>query len=71
MTMECSVSGRGGRERVRRYRVKAEWNGTMMLGTLDRAMKIIVVPREDGSIGIVTSGSDCAQGAGMLISGGG
>lgn len=44
--------------------------GGMMLGTMDRGMKITVVPRDDGSVGVVTSGQDCAQGPGMLTSGG-
>ena len=70
VVMECSVPGRGGRERVLRYRGTATWEGSMMLGTLDRGMRITVVPTEDG-VGVVTSGNDCAQGAGLLTSGGG
>lgn len=70
VTMECSVPGRGGRERVMRYRGSARWENGMMLATMDRSMRVTVVPREDG-VGVVTSGQDCAQGAGMLTSGGG
>lgn len=70
VTMECSVPGRGGRERILRYRGSARWEVGMMLGTLDRGMRVTVVPREDG-VGVVTSGSDCAQGPGWLTSGGG
>lgn len=71
VVMECSVPGSGGRERMLRYRGRAEWNGSMMLVTLDRGMKVTVVPRDDGGVGVVTSGNDCAQGAGLLTSGGG
>ncbi|MEN5081959.1 hypothetical protein ABE438_05700 [Bosea sp. TWI1241] len=67
--MECVV-GRGRKAHTLRYRGTARWEGGMMLGTLDRGMKITVVPREDG-VGVVTSGNDCAQGAGFLTSGGG
>lgn len=70
VVMECSTPDKGGRERVLRYRGRAEWSAGMMLGTLDRGMRIVVVPREDG-VGVVTSGTDCAQGPGFLTSGGG
>lgn len=69
--MECSAPGRDVRERLLRYRGKVTWSGGMMLGRLDRGMRITVVPRDDGGVGVVTSRSDCAQGAGMLTSGGG
>ena len=69
VTMECSAPGKGGREKILRYRGTARWEGGMMLGTLDRGMRVTVVPREDG-VGVVTSGVDCAQGAGWLTSGG-
>lgn len=69
--MECTAPGRGSREKVLRYRGRAEWSGGMMLGTLDRQMKIVVVPREDGGVGVVTRGYDCAQRPGLLTSGGG
>lgn len=69
--MECSVPGKGGRERVLRYRGSARWENGVMLGMLDRRMRITVAPREDGSLGVVTSGVDCAQGPGLLTSGGG
>lgn len=71
VVMECSVPQRGGRERVQRYRGKARWEGGMMLVSLDRGMSVTVVPRDNGGIGVVTSGWDCAQGAGWLTSGGG
>lgn len=70
VVMECSAPGRGGREKVLRYRGSARWEGGMMLVSLDRSMRVTVVPREDG-VGVVTSGVDCAQGAGWLTSGGG
>lgn len=70
VTMECAAAGRGDRERVLRYRGQARWESGMMLATMDRGMRVTVVPREDG-VGVVTSGQDCAQGAGMLTSGGG
>ena len=69
--MECSAPARGGRERVLRYRGSARWENGLMLGTLDRGMRMTVAPREDGSLGVVTSGVDCAQGPGLLTSGGG
>lgn len=71
VVMECSAPGKGGRDRVLRYRGKARWEGGMMLGTLDRGMKVTVVPRDDGGVGVATSGEDCAQGPGWLTSGGG
>ena len=71
VTMECSAPGRGGRERVLRYRGSARLENGLMLGTLDRGMRMTVAPREDGSLGVVTSGVDCAQGPGLLTSGGG
>ena len=71
VTMECSLPGRGGREKILRYRGSARWEGGMMLATMDRSMRVSVVPRDDGGVGVVTSGQDCAQGAGMLTSGGG
>ena len=71
VVMECSGTQRGGRERVLRYRGKARWEGGMMLATMDRSMRVTVVPRDDGGVGVVTSGQDCAQGAGWLTSGGG
>lgn len=70
VSMRCLVRSPGAPERVLRYRGTARWEGGMMLGTLDKGMRITVVPREDG-VGVVTSGSDCAQGAGLLTSGGG
>lgn len=69
--MECSAPGKGGRERVLKYRGSARWENGLMLGTLDRGMRMTVAPREDGSLGVVTSGVDCAQGPGLLTSGGG
>lgn len=71
VVMECSVPQRGGREKVLRYRGSARWEGGMMLAVLDRGMRVTVVPRDDGGVGVVTSGQDCAQGAGWLTSGGG
>ena len=71
VTMECSAPDRGGRQKVLRYRGSARWENGVMLGTLDRGMRITVAPREDGSLGVVTSGVDCAQGPGLLTSGGG
>jgi len=70
VVMECSAPQRGGREKVLRYRGTAEWKAGMMLATMDRSMRVTVVPRE-GGVGVVTSGEDCAQGAGWLTSGGG
>lgn len=68
--MECSVKPRGGREKMLSYRGTANWSGGMMLGTLDRGMRTTVIPCEDGA-GVVTSGSDYAQGPGLLTPGGG
>lgn len=70
VTMECSLPGRGGREKILRYRGRARWENGMMLVSMDRGMRVTVVPRDDG-VGVVTSGQDCAQGAGWLTSGGG
>ena len=70
VVMECSVPQRGGRERILRYRGTAKWKSGMMLVSMDRSMRVTVVPRDDGGVGVVTSGSACAQGAGWLTSGG-
>ena len=69
VVMECSAPGKGGREKILRYRGTAEWKAGMMLVSMDRGMRVTVGPRDDGGVGVVTSGQDCAQGAGWLTSG--
>lgn len=62
---------RGRKVERKRWKGGAVWSAPMMLATFGEGMRVTVVAREDGGIGVVTSGTFCAQGPGNLTSGGG
>ena len=68
IVMECSNRGRV----TKTLRGYGGWmRPGLVLAVLDGGIKLTVVPHEDGSLGVLAHGSGCAEGNGMLTSGGG
>lgn len=66
--MECSTRGRV----TKRYTGYGGWMAPgLVLAVMDGGIKLTVVPHDDGSLGVLARGSGCAEGNGMLTSGGG
>ena len=66
--MECSTVGRV----TKKLKGYGGWMVPgLVLAVMDGGIKLTVVPREDGSLGVLAHGSGCAEGNGMLTSGGG
>lgn len=68
IVMECSNRGRV----TKRLKGFGGWMAPgLVLAVMNGGIKLTVVPHDNGSLGVLAHGSGCAEGNGLLTSGGG